>query len=200
MKRHLPFLILLSVLLSVAGGVATMYPQTMYPQPVPQLAPLDQLEARTRTLPAMAQVYSAPTDNMFSAQTVRLETVVQFVLGVQVNYIDIGDPDLYGWTNTNPRKPRAVNISKSLKQTARLEILSHEAGHRLQPPTIEATVDSEAFAEAVSFLVCRAAGHDTLEKASVYLAVHKGGLHVLKDYRIDIEYAAMVLSGGMPAR
>lgn len=195
MKRHLPFLILLAGLLIVAGGVSVLYPQP--PQP---LAPLVQLEQRTRQLPAMAQIYQAPTDNQFGAQTVRLETVIQFVLGVQVNYIDIGDPDVYGWTNTNPRKPRAVNISRSLNQTARLEILSHEAGHRLQPPVIEGTMDSEVFAEAVSFLVCRAAGHDTLEKAAIYLSVHKGGLHILSDYRVDIEYAAMVLTGGMPSR
>lgn len=193
MKRNFPgILLFLLVSTAISVGVYTM------PTPAPVIAPLVQLEQRTRMLPAMAQIYQAPTDNQFSAQTVRLQTVIQFVLGVQVNYIDIGDPDVYGWTNTNPRKPRAVNISRSLNQTARLEILSHEAGHRLQPPVIVDTMDSEVFAEAVSFLVCRAAGHDTLEKASIYLSVHKGGLHVLSDYRIDIEYAAMVLAGGMP--
>lgn len=193
MKRYTPLLLFPLLLVAILGVVNTAAPFVEAHRD-----PLERLELHTRALPAMAQVYQAPLDDEFAAQTVRLETVIRFVLGVQVNYIDTKDPDLFGFTQMDPKEPRAVNVSQDLHKTARLEILAHEAGHRLQPPTVEATSEAEVFAEAVSFLVCRAAGHDTLEKASIYLAVHKGGLHVLKDYRMEIDYAVLVLSGGMP--
>lgn len=194
MKRHIPFLVLVAALLTCATYLGVPAAEKIGRS---YRDPLLQLEDRTRELPAMATLYIAPLDDNFAPQTLRLETVVEFVMGVQVNYVDIEEPGLFGFTQLKPNV-HEVNVLKTLHQTARLEILSHEAAHRLQPPTISTDSDSEVFAESVSFLVCRVAGHDDLERASVYLAVHKGGLHVLRDYRQDIDYAVMVLTGGMP--
>lgn len=160
--------------------------------------PLVQLEHRARQIPALHTIYMVPTDDNYHFAALRLQAIVENVMGVEVRYIDIDDPDLAGWTMLNPSAPRAVQIDKALKGTARLEVLAHEAAHRLQPPVFAPTSsESEVFAEAVSFLVCRVYGHDDLETAATYLAIHKGGLHVLTDYRLEIDYAVTVLSGGM---
>jgi hypothetical protein len=161
-------------------------------------SPLQQLEHRTRQIPALHTIYMAPTDDAYAMQAARVATIVENVLGVQVNFIKMDDPDLAGWTMLQGTAPRAVNIDQGLHWTARLEVLSHEAAHRLQPPVFPpSSSESEVFAEAVSFLVCRAYGHDSLEISANYLAVHKGGLHVLHDYRMEIDYAVAILTAGI---
>ncbi len=159
--------------------------------------PLQQLENRTRQIPALHTVYMAPMDDDFFYATIRLQNTVQQVLGVAVDFTEMDDASLAGWTQLQPSAPRAVHVDNQLHWTARLEVLAHEAGHRLQPPVFAPTSsESEVFAEAVEFLVCRAYGHDTLEISANYLAVHKGGLHVLHDYRMEIDYAVAVLTAG----
>jgi hypothetical protein len=160
--------------------------------------PLDKLEQRTRQIPALHTAYLAPTDDAFAVQAARVETVVENVLGVEVKYTEINDLPFAGYTQMQPGAPRLVTIDSRLHWTARLEVLSHEAAHRLEPPVWSPnSSESEVFAESVSYLVCRKLGHDTLEISANYLAVHKGGLHVLKDYRLEINYAVAILTAGI---
>lgn len=160
--------------------------------------PLTRLERHARAVPALHMVYMEPQDDDFFYQTKQLEAVVQEVLGVEVNYISLENTGLAGFTAFGPKAPRAVNIDEKMHWTARLEVLAHEAGHRLAPPPIQIPgSESEVFAEAVSFLVCRAFGHDNLNTSATYLSIYKDGLHVLHDNRMEIEYAVTVLTGGM---
>lgn len=187
---------LLAFICIVAMGAATI---ATFPQ---NIDPLRQLEARARAIPALHTSNSVPVDDRYQEQLIRTETVVQFVLGVHIIYMDIDEAEgILGFTMLDTKQPRAVVVDSKLHATARLEVLAHEAGHRLQPPVWDSnTSESEVFAQAVSYLVCLSYGHDTLDSSAAYLAVHKGGLHVLTDYKLDIEYAVMVLSGGTRAK
>lgn len=186
MKRYLPYLLLLLLVPAVV----------IVPKPMRDLQPLEELEQRARQIPAIHTIYMAPLDDRFQMQALQVQNIVEFVMGTEVNYITMEDEGVSGWTALNPHSARAINIDEHLKWTARLEVMGHEAGHRLQPPSIHPTSsESEVFAEAVSFLVCRAYGHDSMDAVAHYLAIHKGGLHVLQDYRMEIDYAVMVLSG-----
>jgi hypothetical protein len=158
------------------------------------------LEARTRQLPALSAFYQPLTDDIYQREALLVERVVMHVLNVHVLYDKFG-PDMAGvsgYTDMSPRAPLSIHIDAALRWTARLEVLAHEAGHRLAPPALQGpTSESEVFAQAVSFLVCGDLGHDTLQSSASYLAVHKGGLSVLTNDRKEIEYAVTVLVGGL---
>lgn len=159
--------------------------------------PLTELEQATRAMPVLATTYNPPTDNFFIEANQALQNTVVIVMGVSLTYEDLTAKSLAGFVKLGGNAPRLIHLDRTLGQTAQLETLAHEAAHLMQPRVFAAhSSDEEVFAEAVSFLVCRRFGHDDLDAAARYLALHKGGLHVLKDYRLEITYAAAVLSGG----
>lgn len=172
--------------------------------PVPVANPHDRdlaaLEARARALPAMSSIYLPPQGDGYMAEAILLQRVVENVMNVDVRYEPFGDElaGEAGFTDLDPRVPPAVHIDKALSWNARLEVLAHEAGHRLQPPTLPGpSSESEVFAQAVSYLVCLEFNRNTLEVSASYLALHKSALHVLTDQRKEIEYAVIVLTGGL---
>jgi hypothetical protein len=189
-------IVLTLLILAASAEVIGLTGMAIGRDPLWNRAPIDELEHRTRSIPMFHAVYVPPAGDEFMGQALVLQGIVETVLGVQVIYEPITEDDMVGWTKIGPGI-RAVHVEAGIGWTGRLEVLAHEAGHRLQPPVFDAkSSESEVFAETVSFLVCRVYGHDTLEKSANYLAVHKGGLHVLRDYRQEIEFAVAVLSGG----
>lgn len=161
---------------------------------------LARLEARARQLPAMSSIYIPPQGDGYMAEAILLRRVVENVMNVGVRYEAFTDEQAgeAGYTNLDPQAPPVVHIDRDLGWTARLEVLAHEAGHRLQPPTLSGpSSESEVFAQAVSYLVCLEFNRDTLEVSASYLAIHKAALHVLTDNRKEIEYAVTVLTSGL---
>jgi hypothetical protein len=158
------------------------------------------LEARTRTLPALSAFYQPLPDDNYKREALLVERVIMHVLNVHVLYDKFG-PDMAGvsgYTDMSPRAPLSIHIDSALRWTARLEVLAHEAGHRLAPPALQGpSSESEVFAQAISFLVCKDLGHDTLESSASYLSVHKGGLGILTNDQKEIEYAVTVLVSGL---
>jgi hypothetical protein len=154
------------------------------------LSPLDQLETRALKVPATAAGFRARSSNRFFWDVIDLQFTIEQFLGASVEYA-VPMPGTAGMTSMRSRQ---VIIDATLSWDDRLPVLAHEGGHLLAIQTMSGT-DQEVFADGVSFLVCRKFGEDTLNETAHHLAMYKASLHVLRDARSDIEWAAAVLSG-----
>jgi hypothetical protein len=173
-------------------------------------APLTELHKVAMSIPALHGNYAVqPQDSVMAGPLYELESVAAVHLGIEVVYpepvVEV-DPNVFGMLQMMPgaigaasigSRKRRIEIDPTLRATARFETLGHELGHFLQPRTLGVDSEAEVFAEAVGFLVSRAFGHDTLYVSAKYLAKHKQGLHVLKDYEQEINHAATVLTAGL---
>ena len=147
--------------------------------------PLDRLERETLRFSAWEQSYDAPTGASRQAELMRLARLVSTVFGVEIRK---GTHD--GIAGFVVREARVIVLDSTLSPNAALQVLAHEAGHILQPEGLS-KADAEVFADAVAYLVTG----DDVHVYGRYLAGSKQGLHVLKTYRREIEWAAKVLRG-----
>lgn len=147
--------------------------------------PLDRLTRETQSYTAWEQSYDAPTGDSHARDLARLQRLVTTVLGVE---LQAGAPaGIAGYTI---REQRVISLDPTLSPNAQFQVLAHEAGHVLQPAGLS-TPEAEVFADAVAYLV----SGDETKTFSRYLSGSKSGLHVLKTYRREIQWAAKVLGG-----
>lgn len=180
--KYLPWIhrgILLTLISLVIGGVVYFHTT---------VDPLITLERAVQAVVYVETGYrSAPGVHLYW-QAQRLEHVLSFVNGATITYGPLADS--YGVTNTQTRQ---IHIDDTLSWNGRFEVLTHEAGHLLQPGRLN-SVEAEVFAEGVSYLVLRHYKHDRLELHAHYLSSRKAGLHVLREFATDIRYAAQILT------
>ena len=148
--------------------------------------PLDRLERQASSLTFWQQSYDAPSGTSREQDLLKLQRLVETVLGVQVQ--QAGAPP--GTAGVSSREHRIIALDGTLSPNARLQVLAHEAGHVLQPDGLSKQ-EAEVFADAVSLLVTG----DDAHVYSQYLAGSKSGLHALRTYRREIQWAARVLGG-----
>lgn len=147
--------------------------------------PLDTLERQIGQLTYWQQSYEAPVGNSREQDFYKLQRLVVSVLGVKIQAGAM--PGIAGFT---VRETRIISLDPTLSPNAGLQVLAHEAAHVLQPEGLTKP-EGEVFADAVALLVTG----DDVRVFSHYLAGSKSGLHVLKTYRREIQWAARVLSG-----
>ena len=145
-----------------------------------QSDPLDKLAKEVAS-------FDVPAPPERAEELARLEALVFRSLGMVI--VD-GVPE--GLAGIATSHPRIIGLSPKLTPAQRYEVLAHEAAHVLQPEglTVE---EAEVFAEAVALLVTE---NDSRPYAK-YLSWRgaRSGLHVLKTYRREIQWAATVLGG-----
>jgi hypothetical protein len=184
-KRVIAPVVMLTLALVVAGygTIKLMVPH-----------PLDQLARRAREIPFIHATYQPTAGNDLYWQAQQLENVLALALRVPVVYAQpTRMRTAAGLAFISPQQASII-IDSSLEWNARFEVLAHEAGHLFMPFTFAPdSSESEVFAEAVSYLYSLKVGRDNLDVSARYLARHKHALHVLTDYRTDIEYAIGVL-------
>lgn len=152
--------------------------------------PLHSLEATARQTEYVASFHFQPDTDTLELQ--RLQYVVTKALGATVTYKSVDDmPGAYGMTY---REVRAIHISDAIPIRQKFQVLAHEAGHLLQPESLASQPEGEVFAEGVAHTVCLRRQMDCRD-AGVYLANYKSALHVLRDFRAEILWAAGVLAG-----
>jgi hypothetical protein len=95
---------------------------------------------------------------------------------------------------------KTILIRAGLSVNARFEVLAHEAGHLLQPPSMESgSMHGQVFAEMVGVGVQKFYGSKTAEKvAAAYLAQMKYAFPAYKWMKHDIDYAIRCLTGQEP--
>jgi hypothetical protein len=155
-------------------------------------SPLALLEHDARAQSYASAIYLAPTTADHYAAARQVEWSIANTLHATIEYTDDLPDGVAGRTLV---QTRAIQIEKDLSWDARLQVLAHEAGHILSPSPIEDYADRETFADAVSYLVCRHFGWAPTGTYAQYLAGRKNGLHILHDYRTEIEWAARVIAG-----
>lgn len=118
--------------------------------------------------PSMVQ-QRADHDHYWDAQT--LEVRLQVRYGFEVVYVPalLEDNHVYGRTMWWPK--RQIEIDEGLSWSERWRVMTHEAGHVLQPQRLS-TQEKEVFAEAVSALLTG----DGLREHARYLAEVKVAL------------------------
>lgn len=154
--------------------------------------PLAKLERQTRRVVYAASGHRAQPGNEAYWDALQMVSTVNVVLGIEATFVD--DPGFGGALGVTNRATRTIILRNDLSWNERLGVLAHEAGHVLQPASLD-RVESEAFAEGVAYLVCRGFGRDDVWFHANYLAQYKTGLHTLRDYRREIEWAARLLLG-----
>lgn len=152
--------------------------------------PLRLLERETRAVTVHGDGYRFERANDQFWNAIQVGSIINQDLGGRIAFQWLG-PGMAGDTDPITRK---VRINSALSWNERLATLAHEGAHLLEPNNLD-HADSEVFAEAVAYLVCRSFGLDRVEDHARYLAGHKSGLHVLIDYRREIERAARILEG-----
>ena len=148
--------------------------------------PLDRLERQVSSLTFWQQSYDAPDGKDREQDLLKLQRLVEIVLGVQVQ--QAGAPP--GTAGVSSREHRIIALDGTLSPNAKLQVLAHEAAHILQPGDMTKQ-EAEVFADAVSLLVTG----DDAHVYSQYLAGSKSGLHALRTYRREIKWATTVLGG-----
>lgn len=154
--------------------------------------PLDQLEAAARATHGLDSNFleDPGVDQYWNAK--KVEHQLKALMGFVVEYGNSGQ-GAAGWTNTTTRR---IVIGEDLSWNTRLIVISHEAGHVIaEDMGLLMQTDHEAFADATAYLVCRRFGYNPLTILAKHLAMYKGSIHILQDYRAEIEYAAMVITG-----
>ena len=155
-------------------------------------SPLDRLMTQIHQTPASTVHTVIPMDDDFREETLRLANIMENDLGATVKF---AKPELENAIGSTDLETRQVFIDENLKWHARFETLAHEGGHLFHPRALFRQ-EGEVFAEAVMVLVCERAGdRGVLARSAQYLANAKGALHILKDYRFEIERAARILEG-----
>ncbi len=138
-----------------------------------------------------------PAGAVFRQQARQVNRTIVEILGATVDYVGM-EPGTYGRTYPDGYASRGIarrtiQVDESLDWTARLMVLAHEAGHLMEPDSLN-KVEGEVFAEAVGYLVCRHYGLDDPQAHARYLASYKSGFHVFEDWALEIDYAVRVLT------
>lgn len=130
----------------------------------------------------------ADHDHYWDVQTLEVRLQVRF--GYEVAYVPglLDESHVYGRTMWWPK--RLIEIDESLSWSERWRVLTHEAGHVLQPQRLS-TQEKEVFAESVSALLAK----DGLREHARYMAEVKAAIPLtLLIYWPEIYQAAEVLA------
>jgi hypothetical protein len=114
--------------------------------------------------------------------------------------VTVGEiPPTFGGIGLASAENRTILLKPGLSVNARFEVLAHEAGHLLQPPTLGDQAVAQLFAELVGVGVQKFYGSQTAELvAARYLAQFKYAFAAEKHLRTDIQYAVEALTGQRP--
>jgi hypothetical protein len=94
----------------------------------------------------------------------------------------------------NKQGQTTIYLEKSVEANMMVSTLAHELGHHYQPEALVGEMEGQAFAEAVSFLVCRAIGLDTTRQTVSYLSLsQRQYLWVLDKYHKEIDAAVAAI-------
>jgi hypothetical protein len=154
--------------------------------------PLSSLRSDLERRNALSAEYVLPTADtpQCAAGMVRMEKAAT-ALQVSVTYGDAeGRFGFANWTE------HTILIDQGATSCGRLEVLSHELAHFLQPKGLSAP-EAQMFCDGVSYLVVRAlGGYDPKTRYAVFLATYKPSGRVLTVLEREIEaVAAMLVSG-----
>ncbi len=154
--------------------------------------PLSSLRADLERRDALSAEYILPTaDTQLCAAGVAQMEKAATALLVSVTY---GDTEgRFGYAN---RAERVILLDSGMTSCGRLEVLSHELAHFLQPKGLSGP-EGQMFCDGVSYLVVRAlGGYDPKTRYAVFLATYKPSGRVLTILEREIEaVAAMLVSG-----
>jgi len=147
------------------------------------------LEQAILEVPYADSGYAA--DDLMSARLRSFQATMEHVLHVTIEYQGQEHMGAAGFTNV---AERYIIITQELSPQAKIEVLAHEGAHMLEPWGLS-RAESEVFADAVSYEVCKRLGFDTRETVARYLAGYKQATYILRAYKMEIAWAATVLSG-----
>jgi hypothetical protein len=154
--------------------------------------PLSQLESAARATHGLDSNFIRDNGVDQYWNVLKVEHQLRALMGVTVTYEDSGE----GAAGRTYSQLRRIQVDPDLTWNTRLIVLSHEAGHVIaEDMGLLMQTDHEAFADATAYLVCRRFGYDPLQIMAKHLAMYKGSIHILRDYKAEIEYAAMVITG-----
>ncbi len=154
--------------------------------------PLSSLRTDLERQNALGAEYILPTADtpQCAAGMVQMEKVA-VAMQVSVTYGDA--QGLFGYAS---RTERLILLDHGMTSCGRLEVLSHELAHFLQPKGLSSP-EAQMFCDGVSYLVVRAlGGYDPKTRYAAYLATYKPSGRVLTVLEREIEaVAAMLVSG-----
>lgn len=162
--------------------------------------PLDRLEAQALLVrPYATDGYTDPGTAFHSVTLMHRLRLAATRMGIRVTDENPIFKLLPGSVGVFYRDLRTIVMSSTFSHDARVEILAHELGHALTPPSPSfQEMHNEVWASSVSFLLMQkdnTCGLACIERYTTYLAQHKMAFPVMRIYRTELDFAVTVLWG-----